>query len=167
MFSGTKLPKSILAFALIVSMSAMTSCVCKRTAKTLAEGEGANEGDVVGSTIPEAEPASDLADVRFEYDSSKIKASEAATLKANAKWLKANPSTDVVVQGHCDERGTNEYNLALGERRAKAVAQYLQKLGVASSQLTTVSYGEEMPLDPGHDESAWAKNRRVHFESKK
>ncbi len=82
-------------------------------------------------------------------------------LQANAKYLRSNPDARVVVEGHTDERGTPEYNIALGERRARSVARYLQNLGVDVNQISVVSYGEEKPVDPGHDESAWSKNRRA------
>jgi peptidoglycan-associated lipoprotein len=74
-----------------------------------------------------------------------------------------NPNAKIRIEGHCDERGTNEYNMALGERRANSAKKYLIKLGVKESQLSTISYGEEKPLDPGHNEEAWAMNRRAHF----
>jgi peptidoglycan-associated lipoprotein len=86
-----------------------------------------------------------------------------AVLKEKAAWLQDRPEVDVLIEGHCDERGTNEYNLALGERRAQSAKVFLVNMGIASSRLTTVSYGEERPLDPGHDEAAWAKNRRAQF----
>jgi peptidoglycan-associated lipoprotein len=86
-----------------------------------------------------------------------------AGLAAAAECLKLKPELAVVVQGHCDERGSTEYNLALGERRAQAVARYVADLGVAEGRVTAVSLGEERPLDPGHDEVAWAKNRRAEL----
>ena len=84
-------------------------------------------------------------------------------LESHARWLKRFRSVIVLVEGHCDERGTVEYNLALGERRAMAAYNYLLSLGVAADQLKTISYGKEFPLDPGHTEGAWARNRRCHF----
>ena len=84
-------------------------------------------------------------------------------LQANAQVLKKQPTWQVTVEGHCDERGTAEYNLALGERRALAAKTYLVSLGIAADRLRTVSYGKEFPFDPGHDEAAWSKNRRAHF----
>ena len=85
------------------------------------------------------------------------------TLDDNASLLKKYPSWAITIEGHCDERGTPEYNLALGERRAVAARAYLLSLGIAADRLRTVSYGKEFPFDPGHDEAAWAKNRRAHF----
>ena len=82
-------------------------------------------------------------------------------LSGHARYLRDNASARITIEGHCDERGTREYNLALGERRAATVRSYLQSLGVRASQMSTVSFGEERPVDPGHSESAWAKNRRA------
>jgi peptidoglycan-associated lipoprotein len=87
-----------------------------------------------------------------------------ATLDHHADWLTRHPTVTLLVEGHCDERGTVEYNLALGERRASAASSYLTSLGIASSRLKTISYGKEFPLDPGHSEEAWARNRRAHFQ---
>jgi peptidoglycan-associated lipoprotein len=86
-----------------------------------------------------------------------------ALLKEKAAWLDQNPKVGIVIEGHCDERGTTEYNLALGERRAMSAQQFLLNLGVSAGRITIISFGEERPLDPGSDETAWAKNRRAHF----
>jgi peptidoglycan-associated lipoprotein len=102
-------------------------------------------------------------DIYFEYDKSGIVPEAQENLRAKAKWLMANPDVSVIIEGHCDERGTNEYNMALGDRRAGSAKTFLVDLGVEASRMTTISYGEEKPFDPGHDEAAWAKNRRVHF----
>jgi peptidoglycan-associated lipoprotein len=99
----------------------------------------------------------------FDYDSAELSAEARAALDANAAVLKKYPTWTVTIEGHCDERGTAEYNLALGERRAVAAQSYLVALGIPASRVKTVSYGKEFPFDPGHDESAWAKNRRAHF----
>jgi peptidoglycan-associated lipoprotein len=101
--------------------------------------------------------------VYFEYDKSTLLPDVQDQLRDNAKWLQANPDVSVIVEGHCDERGSNEYNMALGDRRAGSVKTFLIDMGIESQRLTTISYGEEKPLDPGHDEEAWAKNRRAHF----
>jgi len=101
--------------------------------------------------------------IHFEFDSAQLTDPARALLREKADWLKANPSHSIVVEGHCDERGTTEYNLALGERRADAVKQYLKDLGIGSFRMTTVSYGEERPLDPGQNEAAYSKNRRAQF----
>lgn len=109
---------------------------------------------------PEAEG---LLVVHFPYDSAVLTEDAQATLRANADTLRANPEAKVVVEGHTDERGANEYNLALGERRAKAVREYLALLGVDASRMQTVSYGEDQPVDMHASEDAYAKNRRAGF----
>jgi peptidoglycan-associated lipoprotein len=104
-----------------------------------------------------------LQDVFFDTDSYELKPEAKQSLVANAEWLKEYPSVKVLVEGHCDERNTREYNLALGERRASAVEEYLVLLGVSPDRVRTISYGEERPFAVGHDESAWQLNRRAHF----
>ncbi|MEB2285145.1 MAG: peptidoglycan-associated lipoprotein [Polyangiaceae bacterium UTPRO1] len=104
-----------------------------------------------------------LKDVHFAYDSYELGASARDVLAANAEWLKENRRARTEIEGHCDERGTVEYNLALGAKRAKAVKDYLVSLGVASERLTTISYGEELPLCRDASEQCYARNRRVHF----
>ena len=99
----------------------------------------------------------------FELDSSELTADAQAALKGDADLLKRNATWAVTIEGHCDERGTAEYNLALGERRAVAARTYLVSLGISADRLKTVSYGKEFPFDAGHDESAYVKNRRAHF----
>lgn len=104
-----------------------------------------------------------LQDVNFDFDSAMLSETARSILAGNAQWLKENLGVKVLIEGHCDERGSEEYNLALGQRRAETVKNYLLSLGVDASRLKTVSYGESVPLDPGHTEEAWAKNRRAHF----
>lgn len=106
---------------------------------------------------------SPLRTVYFDFDSADIRPEIRSTLQRNAEWLRRHPRVKVVIEGHCDERGTEEYNMALGQRRAEAVKSYLVSLGISSNRLSTISYGEERPADPGHNETAWAKNRRVEF----
>jgi peptidoglycan-associated lipoprotein len=101
--------------------------------------------------------------VFFALDSFEIEGPAKGALTANAEILKKYPSWVITIEGHCDERGTAEYNLALGEKRALAARTYLLSLGIPADRLRTVSYGKEFPFDPGHDESAWLKNRRAHF----
>jgi len=103
-----------------------------------------------------------FAAVLFDYDSARIRPSEESKLEAVAAYLKANPGK-LVIEGHCDERGTAEYNRALGERRAITARDELVKLGVDTSRMSTISYGKDRPVDPGHDDTAWAKNRRCEF----
>jgi peptidoglycan-associated lipoprotein len=104
-----------------------------------------------------------MEDVFFDFDKSVLRDDAKASLDRNVAWLRANAGARVSVEGHCDERGTNEYNLALGERRAKAVKDYLVAAGIAANRIQTISYGEERPFVLGHDESAWRWNRRGHF----
>jgi peptidoglycan-associated lipoprotein len=101
--------------------------------------------------------------VFFALDSSEVDALAQKTLNANAEIMKKYPTWVITVEGHADERGTAEYNLALGERRAMSARTYLVSLGISADRLRTVSYGKEFPFDPGHDEAAWAKNRRAQF----
>jgi peptidoglycan-associated lipoprotein len=102
-------------------------------------------------------------DVYYGFDSAALSMEAQNVLNQKGKWLQTNPGNQVTVEGHCDERGTNAYNLALGDRRAQSAKKFLVKLGIADGSMTTVSYGEERPADPGHNEAAWSKNRRAHF----
>lgn len=113
---------------------------------------GAESGTIAGLNV-----------VHFPYDSSTLTQEAQQTLAANAEWIKANPNRSIQVEGHCDSKGSNEYNLSLGERRANAVKKYLEGLGVDGARLVTISYGEERPLDPSDSEAAHAKNRRANF----
>ncbi len=112
---------------------------------------------------PAAPGPSPLKDVFFDYDKSLIRDDQKAALNDNVTWLKGNPGAKLLVEGHCDERGTAEYNLGLGERRAKAVKDYLIAAGIPADRVSTISYGKERPFVLGHDESAWKWNRRGHF----
>ena len=102
-------------------------------------------------------------DILFGFDSSELSPMAKDLLKEKALWIEANPTALVSIEGHCDDRGTTEYNIALGERRALSAKKFLVNLGVSESRLTTVSFGEERPLDLGNNDAAWAKNRRAHF----
>ena len=103
-----------------------------------------------------------LKDIYFDFDKYDIRPGDTAILKENAALLKKYPKVKIQIEGHCDERGTIEYNLALGERRANSTKNYLVTSGVSPERISTISYGEEKPIDPGHSEEAWAKNRRAH-----
>jgi peptidoglycan-associated lipoprotein len=107
--------------------------------------------------------SSPLKDVYFDFDSYALRADARETLKANAGWLKANPAAQVQIEGHCDERGTTEYNLALGSKRAQSVKDYLVTLGAAADRLTTISYGEEVSVCREETDECWQKNRRARF----
>jgi peptidoglycan-associated lipoprotein len=108
-----------------------------------------------------------LQDIFFDYDKYSIKGEFKAVLEANAGLLLERDDAVLVIEGHCDERGTSEYNLALGEKRAKAVMDFYIAFGISASRLSMISYGEERPFEYGHDEAAWAKNRRAHMMIKK
>lgn len=107
--------------------------------------------------------APELKDIHFDFDKYDIRPGDAKTLDANARWMKASPNTLVLIEGHADERGTNEYKLALGERRAKATMTYLVAQGVAASRMSLISYGEERPFCTEKHEGCWTQNRRGHF----
>lgn len=113
--------------------------------------------------IPREAAVSPLKDIYFDFDKYDLNQEAKKTLQEIAEWLLKSPRVKVVIEGHSDERGTDEYNLALGERRAMAAFRYLKSLGVKEERLSTVSYGEMRPADPGHNEEAWTKNRRGHF----
>lgn len=134
---------AVCAIALLV-----TGCSCRTNT---------GEGNIGGGD------GGPLKDINFGFDSYKVDAAAKSVVAANAEWLKANSGKTVQVEGHCDERGTNEYNMVLGSNRARAAADALRSEGIDASTLSTVSYGEELPLDPRHNEEAWAKNRRAHF----
>ncbi len=150
-----------LALLLLLALG-MGACSSSSKVKGSTDSEASGNRFDDGSNIPRAERGDVLKDVSFAYDSSELSSTAVDTLKGHADWLKSNQKK-VTVEGHCDERGTTEYNLALGDRRAKSASNYLRSLGVPSGDLKTVSYGEELPLDPGHTESSWSKNRRAHF----
>jgi peptidoglycan-associated lipoprotein len=118
---------------------------------------------VAGRSLDDLNRDSPLQPVFFEYDSSEVSDAGRKVLQANAGVLKKYASWVITIEGHCDERGTAEYNLALGERRAVAARTYLISLGVDAGRMRTVSYGSEFPFDPAHAESAWSRNRRAHF----
>jgi peptidoglycan-associated lipoprotein len=114
--------------------------------------EGSDSGKIAG-----------LSTVYFDFDKSTLSQSARDVLKANAEWMKNNTGVKIQIEGHCDNRGSIEYNLALGERRANAVRSYLTSIGVAGNRMTVLSYGEEKPLVSGDSEESWAKNRRANF----
>jgi peptidoglycan-associated lipoprotein len=119
----------------------------------IAKKEPGIEGEVFQSRL--------LKDIHFDFDKYDIRPRDAEILNGNAALLSKYPTIKVQIEGHCDERGTNEYNLALGERRANNTKKYLISLGISQDRISTISYGEERPLDPGHNEEAWTKNRRA------
>jgi len=120
----------------------------------VAKKEPGIEGEILESKL--------LKDIHFDFDKYDIRPGDAEILKGNAALLKRYTNVKMQIEGHCDERGTIEYNLALGERRANSTKKYLISLGISPGRISTISYGKERPLDPGHNEEAWAKNRRAH-----
>jgi peptidoglycan-associated lipoprotein len=166
---------SFLAVMLLCFAVATTSCSKKdvkedepsfsptESAGADASGTGGDTGAALGGAGDSFSGAPELQTVYYDFDSYNLNSQGRDALKANAQWLTENPTATIQVEGHCDERGTTEYNLALGERRANASRDYLQKLGVDASRMSVISYGEERPLDPSSGESAWAKNRRAQF----
>lgn len=152
--------------ALLLS-GALLLAGCPKKPEVQTGGPGAAGGPGVARPGAPAEaPPKAGRDVFFDFDKSILRPDAKATLDKNIEWMQANSDIRVVVEGHCDERGTNEYNLALGERRANAVKDYLVAGGIASNRIETISYGEERPFVLGHDESAWKWNRRGHFVEK-
>ena len=121
------------------------------------------EDSIAGRTLDDLNRDSPLKPLFFALDSADVSADGQRVLQENAAIMKKYPAWQITIEGHCDERGTAEYNLALGERRALAAKNYLVSLGIPSDKVKTVSYGKEFPFDPGHDDGAWSKNRRAHF----
>jgi len=117
----------------------------------------------VAPTVMELNAGGWLKTVYFDFDKYELSESTRATLRQNADWLRVNPGNSIVIEGHCDERGSIEYNLALGERRANATREFLASLGAGDTDVRIVTYGEERPAVQGNNESAWAKNRRAEF----
>jgi peptidoglycan-associated lipoprotein len=130
---------------------------------TVVPPEPIRDDRITSGSLDDLNRNSPLKPAFFEYDSSELSSEAQRALNDNAGVLKQNTNWTVTIEGHCDERGTAEYNLALGERRAVAARAYLVSLGISADRLRTVSYGKEFPFDPGHDDAAYAKNRRAHF----
>ena len=144
--------------------SAAEAARAKADAQAQIEGKGADmDGGVTSMSLDD--PASPLSKrvIYFDYDSSALSDEGRELVELHARYLSDNPDTRMVLEGHTDERGSREYNIALGERRAAAVQKIMQLLGVAPAQLQAISFGEERPIDPGHVEAAWQANRRVEL----
>lgn len=120
-------------------------------------------GEDFALSDPQSGEGGPLADIYFEFDQAALTGEARGVLGKHASWLGTHPGAKVTVEGHCDERGTVEYNLALGDKRAQATREYLVQLGVVATRLKGVSFGKERPLDPASTEAAWARNRRAHF----
>ena len=164
--------KTRLRGLLVIAM--MASAGCSSKSAVTSDSEAGQGSSLQGSTSGAGSAASrgygfdeyqtgPIGDVFFDYDSSILAAEAQQRLTDNAAWMKSNSAKQVVIEGHCDDRGTSEYNIALGERRAISAKEFMVRLGVAASRLETITYGEERPFDKGQNEEAWAKNRRAHF----
>ena len=149
-------------FAAVLCLFVVTSCSTKKGIVTSSEKKDSTQIGY-GVNGSDAGQAGDLKTVHFDFDKSNLTLEARKILKANAEWLKKNPSVSVQIEGHCDSRGTIEYNLALGEKRALDVKTYLSNLGIKKKRLSTISYGKERPLITGENEAAWAQNRRANF----
>lgn len=143
------------------------------SSSTMGQDQGATTGETGEAERPDRgtvesmnEVIASLKTVYFDFDRYNLRDDARRALEQDAEILKNNPDIKVMVEGHCDERGTNEYNLALGENRANAVRDYLVRLGIDAGRLSTISYGEERPVAMGHDEAAWAQNRRAQFSAR-
>ena len=176
-FLGEVEMKKVLMFGVLFLCLVVNSCAKKQTVAPEDEfGEDQEQAEQVSdleAALLEPEEFSQepairgtefdskivLETVYFSFDSSSVPQSVMKTLKENAQFLKDNPSINIVVEGHCDERGTTEYNLALGQKRAVKVKEYYVQLGISPDRIATISYGEEMPQDTRHNEAGWAKNR--------
>lgn len=123
----------------------------------------AEEVSVAEQPVEPAPTVAELSDIYFDFDQYAIRGEARSVLEANADFLKSQPDGDILIEGHCDERGTGAYNLVLGERRAQAAKQYLHELGVPLSQIQIISYGKESPFCGEHSEACWQSNRRAHF----
>ncbi len=166
-----RLPRSVTTLSIAIAASSLMVAGCAKKAPPPAElppppadttppPPPPPPGPVPGSQADfVASIMSDM--VRFDYDKSDIRAEDQAILQSQAQWLMQNPSARVTIEGHCDERGTREYNIALGERRATAAKNYLASLGIDPSRMSTISYGKERPIAMGSDEESWAQNRRA------
>jgi len=156
-----------LVLALVVAVMIMPACAKKQVVPVEKPVEQVPPPVVAPPVVPPPvvqKPVEIvLGDVFFDFDKYSITGDSKPVLANNAELLMANPSKKLLVEGHCDERGTNEYNMALGEKRAKAVIDFYTTYGIKPDRLAMISYGEEKPFDMGHDEAAWTKNRRAHM----
>lgn len=164
----------LIVFSFLGAMILSVGCakkVAREEAPPAAEAAPPPAAEEAAPPAAEAAPAVEapavaeraLQAIYFDFDKSDIRPDAKTTLDENTEWLKANSGVSIQVEGHCDERGTDEYNLALGERRAHSTKAYLGSQGINEDRLTTISYGEERPADSGHNEEAWSKNRRADF----
>ncbi len=165
--SGNAFKRNVMLLVLGLALLMGAGCAKKQVASTPGaggEGQGGmNAAELAARELEEAKRILVTEKIYFAFDSSELTAEARNILNRKADVLKSKRDLKVLVEGHCDERGTDEYNMALGNRRSHATYKYLVTLGVSERQLETISYGEERPVDPGHTESAWANNRRCEF----
>jgi peptidoglycan-associated lipoprotein len=152
-------------FILVVfGLTLLSGCAEKKAVVTEGEQKAAPAAQEQAAKAETTAPAEvSLSDINFDFDKYDIRPDARVIMKTNADILLKNNASKITIEGHCDERGTAEYNMALGERRAQETKKYLVNMGVNAARMKTISYGEERPLDSGHNEEAWAKNRRAHF----
>ena len=161
--------RGVVVLGLLIAVVGVGCSSKKKTTPGGPESGMGEEGLAAGGSLDRAKkglaPGEEgpLKDVHFAFDSYELDETSRGILRENGNWLKDHAQSKVEVEGHCDERGTVEYNLALGAKRARAAKEYLAALGVGGDRLTTISYGEELPLCHEHDETCWERNRRVHF----
>jgi peptidoglycan-associated lipoprotein len=157
---------------LLCAILAIAGCSSKKASAVNAPGPGSplGENNQNGSSLQQFQNGSlgsgangPLSDIHFGYNDYTIQPQDGEVLRSNAKWLQDHPQSRAQVEGHCDERGSEDYNIALGAKRAQAAKDYLVTLGVSPGRLSTISYGKELPICTDHDESCWAQNRRDHF----
>lgn len=171
---GGWVTRNALQMSALIALAVVFAVGCSSKAKEVPGGNTSNLGEngSGGSTSSltnlqngtlGATSGGPLSDIHFGYNTYNIEPQDGSVLKANASWLQSHPQTRVQVEGHCDERGSEEYNMALGAKRAQSAKDYLVTLGVPSDRISTISYGKELPLCQDHDESCWAQNRRDHF----
>lgn len=158
--------------ALMLAVTLLTSCASKKKSESDAEtplAEGVVDPQIENKNIAFDPMGSDsgrisgLSTIYFDYDKALLSPEAKKSLQSNAAWIKANPDVTIQVEGHCDQRGSIEYNIALGERRATSVKNYLVSMGIPAKRLTIISYGKEKPIETGDGEAALAKNRRANF----
>jgi peptidoglycan-associated lipoprotein len=158
--------RSLLAILTLAALVALSGCKgAQKNSGDGSDGSGSVSDSDINSDMADSDSghAMGLQTVHYDYDSSTLSGEAKSTLNNNASILKDNGSVKIQIEGHCDERGGIQYNIALAERRAKSAKSYLVEHGVAASRISVISYGKEKPLDPGHSEEAWSKNRRANF----
>lgn len=148
---------------LVIVVGVSTGCDKKQVIQSDSTNQEGTMSQQAASSSEQQNEGSELKSVYFDYNKYVLRASDKKILKNNAGYFLKNKKYKIVIEGNCDERGTDEYNMALGDKRAKEAMKYLVNLGVDKKRIKTISYGEQRPLDPGHNEEAWAKNRRNNF----